>query len=980
MNQNIKIGGYSIGKQKNCPYFAFVSIVVAFFVTFSSADLKTDFQTPPVQYKPRPFFEWNTITDPVIVDSILTNCKNRDDYGGMTVIPDYQLSPAYYTAGYFSVYRQYLQKLKDLGMMAIQYDDFGFPTGTLNNAAYDGKRLDMLAEDVTGTMAYSKAIPAGTLMGVVAMNNATKERTDITASVTGGSVRWNVPQGSYKIMIFTVTDNASTMVNYLDPVACQYYYSTKVDQYYQNMPTFYGSTIDRSFYDDISFEYCDYRLWTSDYNAKFQTAKGFSPILYYPALWFDIGSETVFARNALLGFRMDLYDNAFPKKANEWARSRGIISGGHFSQHFGEHSYFGPINDCMKFYKSAGYVVVDELFNLGQNWPKLKMATSAACNYDIPVAACETYGAFPKTMGVDVLYKEIFGQFARGINFIIPHAVWYDPNYQHFADADKSWRNPVLGPALPAYSKTVGRLCRLLQGGRHVADIGVLYPVAGMMGEYYFGSPESVFYWVNMFSLNEMLTNTISRDYTYIHPEILDSKCTVDGNTIKLANTVNYEQYKILIIPSTKTIHWSNLQKIKQFCDNGGKVIGIGTLPYRSAESGHDADVRSTIQAMFGIDPRQTDSFAAYRVRIEANGSTIKTFINGKQISVFTDATFSTGSAGFRQAQNEIAVVDSVVVTSLGTGGTLFSDDFSGNLSKWNPAIGTIAGGQLTIGPNQTILSASGSAWTNYAYEVTIENIPSTCAGLVFRAQDTNNYYMWQFTADNNLRIHKKSGGSWSVMQTINFTDSLNSLSMTNGNTSYMERLSVATLKNALDQALPVYDVDFQGDIPVYIHKVNENRDVYFFGNVSDNALTTTVKIRGKISPELWNPHTGSMSAAPCTYSNINGQDITSVNLTLGYLKSTCIVADQSTSVQKILQGKTDLLVKPVIKKTVAGGLRICLPCGIKNWEVVNLQGKILYKGSKETSIVIPAITRGVYILRFIGVNGQYAVKFIVQN
>ena len=71
------------------------------------------------------------------------------------------------------------------------------------------------------------------------------------------------------------------------------------------------------------------------------------------------------------------------------------------------------------------------------------------------------------------------------------------------------------------------------------------------------------------------------------------------GDTLRLNNPVNYEQYKVMIVPGHKTINWSNLKKIKRFFDSGGKVIATGTLPSKSAEFGHDKDVVKTIQAMF---------------------------------------------------------------------------------------------------------------------------------------------------------------------------------------------------------------------------------------------------------------------------------------------------------------------------------------------------------------------------------------------
>jgi len=99
--------------------------------------------------------------------------------------------------------------------------------------------------------------------------------------------------------------------------------------------------------------------------------------------------------------------------------------------------------------------------------------------------------------------------------------------------------------------------------------------------------------------LGELLATKVCRDLTFLHPEVLDERCSVEGNRLTLNNKINHEEYKVLILPGHRTIRWSNLKKIKQFYDNGGQVIATGQLPSKSAEFGHDADVVRTIEEMF---------------------------------------------------------------------------------------------------------------------------------------------------------------------------------------------------------------------------------------------------------------------------------------------------------------------------------------------------------------------------------------------
>ena len=152
--------------------------------------------------------------------------------------------------------------------------------------------------------------------------------------------------------------------------------------------------------------------------------------------------------------------------------------------------------------------------------------------------------------------------------------------------------------SLHSYNDWAARASLLLQGGRHVADIGVLYPVATMQAYARFDKVDGPHPGLTMpkntdfNALSDLLTGGIRRDFTFLHPEILDGKCRINGAKLRLENKINFEDYSVIIIPSVSTIHWSNLQKIKAFYDAGGKVIATTQLPTSSAEFGHDREVQ----------------------------------------------------------------------------------------------------------------------------------------------------------------------------------------------------------------------------------------------------------------------------------------------------------------------------------------------------------------------------------------------------
>ena len=91
------------------------------------------------------------------------------------------------------------------------------------------------------------------------------------------------------------------------------------------------------------------------------------------------------------------------------------------------------------------------------------------------------------------------------------------------------------------------------------------------------------------------------------------------------------------------------------------------------------------------------------------------------------------------------------------------------------------------------------------------------------------------------------------------------------GNGFFIAEPLTSVLEEILAQVLPVKDVDmgvapdyyvkmdkdYDGSV-TYTHKVRGGKDIYYFANSTDAALSSTVTIRGtKSSLEAWNPHTG---------------------------------------------------------------------------------------------------------------------------
>lgn len=597
---------------------------------------KEVFSNPPVQYWPRPLYFWNnTKVNADVLTVQMQLLKDKCGYGGFGVVPfGKNFSPEYLSEEYLKLYGTMLAKAKELGMTISLYDEFGFPSGSVG-AFTEGddtprfqqkypdmtiQRLDKKEFDIIGPAAFTGKISEGKLMGVVAMDMEGYKRMDITEKALNGIVQWNVPSGKWKIMIFTCVLDGYPVADYLSPLANELFTGMVHDVYYDRFKEYFGSVIYGTFFDEPSMFHAQFRMWTPMFNEKFSDKFGFSPVTLYPAMWYDIGPETQSARNYLFGFRAELYTLGFTKVVNDWSIAHGITATGH---HAPEEAIV-PANgagDLMKSFKYLEIPGIDKIGGYRYAERFYKLISSAAYNWDKKLVMSETYGAMPNYGEPgDLSWNDIWSiandQYTKGINMLIPHAVWYD-NTKVTYKPELSYRNPLYADSLKAYTTYLSRLNVILQAdGKHVADVAILYPVHSLLGDHYFYTetgPANVDGWVDpengffndavskidYVDIGGWLQNGAGLDFTFIHPEVLDEKCVVTGNRLELKNSSNSESYSVLFLPSCYMVSLSNLKKVIDFYNSGGMVVFTTRLPHKSCETGRDLEVDSLISTIF---------------------------------------------------------------------------------------------------------------------------------------------------------------------------------------------------------------------------------------------------------------------------------------------------------------------------------------------------------------------------------------------
>ena len=600
--------------------------------------LKEQFPDPPNQYRPMPFLHLNGYLTREGIEKRITDAGELSGFGGITVLPVSEgkqwggtgispgTTPEYLSSEYFQRYADLLEISKKRGMQIILYDDIDFPSGSAGGRLqkaypqYTRKYLTKEEHLVQGNRQISLDCPVderNQLIAASAMNTKTLEVLDLKPWLNGSKLEWNALPGEWRVMFFRCGQNDSgthsNLVDYMQPEAVSKVIEMTYDEYGKRFGDYFGKTITKTFFDDVGFVHQE-NTWTPAITKLFEKKYGKDPALYYPALYYDIGPETGPARVAFFDIRSELMAEGYVKQVSEWAARHHLSSMGHPPENYSPNSVVAN-GDILKYYRHVQIPLLDEIFFYGRGIHGFKQVSSAADLGDKPLVGAELCGAFPADMDSLTMFRTTMEVLVRGVNFVVPHGMWYNPEPEKIRIPPLiSCENPLLASCLPRYSAYVGRSCLLLQGGRRVSDIAVFWPINAIQAETWINRDANsglpVANWVpegvNHQQLSDILTNQVRRDFTFIHPEDLtNGKITAEGKELKLNNAVNVQHYKVLIMPGGKVISAAALKAIKAYYDQGGKVIATASLPDRSAEFGQDSLVQQLVAGMFGIDPEE---------------------------------------------------------------------------------------------------------------------------------------------------------------------------------------------------------------------------------------------------------------------------------------------------------------------------------------------------------------------------------------
>ncbi len=603
-------------------------------------------------YRPIYYFDLPELCEGSIDDVAIAAVHNCRAAGCSTIIPKLPEGIRLETEDDLEpvrrMYRVLLKEAKKAGLFVGFFLDFAFENYIIG--MLDGRGDTHLHAKLLECKEYicregeqlSRPLHEGELLSLVAYSEAYGEIIDLRPFIKDGTLCWQVPRGNWTVREYlALVEPNCRRTNYLSHEASYSYIQMAFGLFAKELTPYIGSTLTTLAYSGIGFHGKNRRDWDTSFNDLFLTRFGFDPAPLYPALFGYAGKDTVHYKAMLMAVRASMIQHGIMQALNDFAKKMGLAAFGTLSEPKLTACSF-TVGDAMLCNRYSPCALFDKAYLYGTN--SVKIAASAAYNFDVERVNGELFRNYRRHDSTRLL-KDAMNAFARGVNNAALHL---PPTLMENSD----------------FCDFITRVQTMLRGGRHVADIALLYPI------YHLHSKASLFFYpstryeypytptdADYMTLINAITFYAGHDLTVLHPTVMHKKCTTKDGVLYLDNDKNRESFRVVVMPAAEMISLENLRLLKKFYDEGGKILATGVLPTLAfeydKEGRNDEEVQRLAREIFGEDATAKRVMRRYcHNKNAAGGEAIFLYFNATAV----DGTYMTKSSVVNRALNSFGI------------------------------------------------------------------------------------------------------------------------------------------------------------------------------------------------------------------------------------------------------------------------------------------------------------------------------------
>jgi hypothetical protein len=345
--------------------------------------------------------------------------------------------------------------------------------------------------------------------------------------------------------------------------------------------------------------------WVEDLPYEFKKRKGYELEAHLEGLFRDVGDYP--------GVRCDFYEvisqllaERYFGQIQTWCHEHNIASSGHMlaEESLVWHAmYYGDFFTCLK---RMDIPSIDMLTSdpktivNGKGFMVPKYVSSAA--HLIPLQRDETMSEtsafeeqrFKKRVTLKNMKATASILHLLGINTITSY-------YGHPHGTQQEQEDYA------SYNTYVGRLGVMLRNAQHVCDVAVMYPIAGILANFY---PTALSHYQphpnkRLREIDEQFVRLCRCLLQHqIDFDIVDESAIQHAKMERGRFFIAKERYRVLIIPDTDAVHLATLQSIAVMLEKGITVLAVGKLPRFAASRNENNRKVETLSAQLFRDNR----------------------------------------------------------------------------------------------------------------------------------------------------------------------------------------------------------------------------------------------------------------------------------------------------------------------------------------------------------------------------------------
>lgn len=562
--------------------------------------LKSSFANPGPEYRPVPFWFWNSKLDPDEIERQIY-LMHEAGLGGFFMHARFGLETQYMSKDWMECVKRSAQTAEKLGLKAWLYDEYPFPSGVgglkvTKNPELCNKFIEVIEKKFKGPQEVSIAFEEGTpLLTMIMKDDQEHSSIQTIENIQGNTFVKKIDEGDYRIIIFikrTLQDPRGNVFgpDYLNPDTTSAFLKI-LDKYAEDeeIKKYFGNVIPGIFTDEpciLSWHqnHTNYptrpdgriAAWGNEIPERLRKLSyDWKQVL--PAIFYNFDLKSSEYRLAYRKVVAENYIESFFIPYQQWCHRNKLKLTGHllleeglytntiFQGDFAKDlSYFDiPGTDhlgigCENKYGGWGNIPLVSTNIQGQ-----KLVSSVAHLYNKEAVLSESFGVSGWGLTIADMKRIVDWQYRLGINFLCPHAFYYSmEGFRKFDSPPSQFFQATYWQYYKYFADYVARLSLVMRAGKHCPQAILLYPLSN--------------FWESFIAGLELDQDRLLEDqFDFYASNLL--KCFLDYDIMPedyfIENNELWRKYELLILPEISNISDELYSAISVFYRSGGKLL-----------------------------------------------------------------------------------------------------------------------------------------------------------------------------------------------------------------------------------------------------------------------------------------------------------------------------------------------------------------------------------------------------------------------